>query len=103
MLGEIYLCQFPFTNGTTSKPRPAIVLFDLGSDAIIARITSTLRNGPLDITLVDWSVAGLLKPSVVRLDRIVTFEKQFFYKKLGNVTAGDEKTIRDTWNLKMKL
>ena len=26
MFGDIYLCQFPFTSGTVSKPRQAAVL-----------------------------------------------------------------------------
>lgn len=53
MFGEVYLCQFPFTSGVSSKIRPALVLFDLRLDAIICRITSVQRSGPLDVTLVD--------------------------------------------------
>jgi hypothetical protein len=73
--GEIFICRFPFTSGAFSKPRPALVLFDFGQDAVIARITSVLRSGRLDIPVADWAAAGLVKPSVVRLDRIVTAMK----------------------------
>jgi hypothetical protein len=48
MFGEVFICQFPFTSGATSKTRPALVLFDLPQDAIICRITSVLHAGPLD-------------------------------------------------------
>ena len=49
MFGEIFLCEFPFTSGRTSKIRPALTLFDLRRDAIICRVTSVLHNGPLDV------------------------------------------------------
>ena len=28
VFGEIFICQFPFTSGAFSKPRPVLVLFD---------------------------------------------------------------------------
>jgi hypothetical protein len=28
--GEIYICRFPLTSGAQSKPRPTLVLIDLG-------------------------------------------------------------------------
>ena len=78
MFGEVFICQFPFTSGTGRKVRPSLVLFDLQQDAIICRVTSIHRSGPLDVTLNDWQTAGLLKPSVARLDRLVTAEKNHF-------------------------
>lgn len=73
--GNVYICRFPFTSGAAGKVRPSLVLFDLGADAIICRITSASRADPLDVSLADWSAAGLLKPSVARLDSLVTAEK----------------------------
>jgi len=55
--GEIYICRFPFTSGAASKARPALVLFDLGQDVLICRITSAASATPLDITIADWSSA----------------------------------------------
>ena len=49
MFGEVFICQFPFTSGATGKPRPVLVLFDLGLDLVICRITSATYSGPLDI------------------------------------------------------
>ena len=103
MCGEIFICQFPFTSGTASKTRPALVLVDLPQDAIICRVTSVLRSGPLDVTLNDWQAAGLLKPSVARLDRIVTAEKTVFVRRLGILSAADLAAVRRVWNLHMKL
>jgi len=103
MFGDIHLCQFPFTSGAVSKPRPALVLFDLGADAVICRITSVARTGRLDVTLVDWSAAGLLKPSVARLDRLVTAEKTVLTRLLGQLTVADQQAVRQSWNLHMRL
>jgi mRNA interferase MazF len=83
MFGEIFLCEFPFTSGGASKIRPALVLFDLQHDVVICRVTSVLHHGPLEVLLNDWPAAGLLKPSVARVDRIITAERKIFLRKLG--------------------
>ena len=103
MFGEVFICQFPFTSGAGSKMRPALVLFDLQQDAVICRITSVLRNGPLDIKLADWQAAGLLKPSIARLHRIVTAEKSIFVRQLGILSASDMNAVRTMWNQHMRL
>jgi mRNA interferase MazF len=103
MFGDIHLCQFPFTSGAVSKPRPVLVLFDLGADAVICRITSVARTGRLDVTLIDWSAAGLVKPSVARLDRLVTAEKTILTRLLGQLTVPDQLAVRQAWNLHMRL
>ena len=103
MFGDVFICEFPFTSGATSKIRPALVLFDLEHDAIVCRITSVLRTGPLDIRLNDWNSAGLLKPSIARLDRIVTAEKAVFLRQLGSLSTVDLAAVRHAWNQNMKL
>ncbi len=104
MFGEIFLCQFPFTSGATSKVRPALVLFDLGPDALICRVTSVVRSGALDVMLADWRVAGLLKPSVARLDRLVTAERSvIFLRQLGVLGTADQTAVRTAWNSHMRL
>lgn len=103
MFGEIVLCHFPFSSGTAGKVRPALVLFDLGQDAIICRVTSIPRSHPLDVSLIDWRAAGLLKPSVARIDRLVTAQKMIFLKRLGILSPTDAGAIRQSWNQYMKL
>jgi len=103
MFGEIQLCRFPFTSGAGFKIRPALVLFDLGQDAIIARVTSVQRSGSMDVTVSDWQAANLLKPSVVRLDRIVTAEKSIFIRRLGVLSSHDLAAVRTCWNQTMRL
>jgi mRNA interferase MazF len=103
MFGEIFICQFPFTSGAVSKPRPVLILFDLQQDVLICRITSSLHSGPLDILLADWTQAGLAKPSVARLDRLVTAEKTLLHRRLGTLSAADEAAVRSAWNQHMRL
>ena len=103
MFGEVFLCEFPFTSGAASKVRSALVLFDLRVDALICRVTSATRSGPLDVPVLDWQAAGLLKPSVARLERIVTAEKTVFRRRLGVLTARDLEAVRTTWNQYMRL
>ena len=79
------------------------MLFDLQQDAVICRVTSVSRTGMLDVTLHDWQAAGLLKPSVARLDRLVTAEKTIFLRRLGVLSSTDLAAVRQAWNQHMTL
>ena len=103
VFGEIFIRQFPFTSGTVSTPRPVLVLFDLQQDVLVCRVTSAPQRGPLDAAPADWADAGLAKPSVARLDRLVTAEKAILDRRLGILSKGDQSAIRATWNQHMRL
>jgi len=53
--------------------------------------------------LKDWQAAGLLKPSVARLDRIITAEKSIFVRRLGVLSSADLAAVRGAWNKQMRL
>ena len=101
--GDIFICRFPFTSGAVSKPRPALLLFDLGLDVVICRITWVPRWGRLDVVGGNWAAAGLAKPSVIRLDRLVTAEKSLLRTRLGELTTADREAVRAVWNARMTL
>jgi mRNA interferase MazF len=101
--GDVYICRFPFTSGDFSKPRPALVLVDVGADAVICRLTSAAPRGPLDLSIVDWKLAGLAKPTIARLDRLVTAEKSILQVRLGELSDQDRSAIRAAWNSAMRL
>lgn len=101
--GEIFICRFPFTSGQVSKPRPALVLFDVGLDAVICRITSAQHSDPLDVAVTDWAAAGLAKPSVIRLSRLVTAEKSLLQTRVGELNTADKDEVRRIWNANMAL
>ena len=50
---EVLLLSFPFSDTTTSKRRPALVLLDTGDeDMVVARITSQIHQTPFDVCLL---------------------------------------------------
>ncbi|MBM3861240.1 MAG: type II toxin-antitoxin system PemK/MazF family toxin [Verrucomicrobia bacterium] len=102
-LGDIYIASFPFTSGQFSKPRPVLVLLDLHEDCLIARITSGLHTGLLDVPITEWRKAGLEKPSVARLTRLVTAEKTLLKLKIGALLPADLQAVRQAWNQHMRL
>ena len=79
------------------------MLFDLERDAVVCRVTGRLRRGRMDVTIHDWEKAGLLKPSVAVLDRIITAEKSLFISRLGSLSTRDRDVVRDRWNSNMTL
>lgn len=65
--------NFPFSNLTGSKRRPALVLLNTGDDDIVlARIASQPQQTEFDVDLKEWLAAGLDLPSIVRLDKLAT-------------------------------
>ena len=88
--GDVVLLEFPFTDTSGSKRRPALILLDTGDDDIaVARVTGQLSAAPQDVTLDEWQQAGLLLPSVVRLHKVATLQRRLVDKKLGRLTPGD--------------
>jgi len=71
--GDIILVPFPFTNQTTSKKRPAVVISSQDynierPDLIIMAVTSQFKPSPIigEVVIHNWKDAGLLKPSVIK-------------------------------------
>jgi len=78
-------------------------LFDLQQDVLIARVTSVPHTEVLDIPISEWRLAGLEKPSVVRLTRIVAAEKTLLRLQIGRLSAVDLEKVRSAWNQHMRL
>ena len=88
--GDTVLLRFPFTDASGSKRRPALVLLDAGDDDIVvARVTGQLSTSSQDVTLNEWQQAGLLLPSVVRLDKVATLKRSLIDNKLGRLAPDD--------------
>lgn len=99
--GEVILVRFPFTNLLTTKKRPALVLCrTVHSPRIqlvtLAMITSKVEASrlPGDLILQDWSVAGLLHPSLVRLAKVATIDHTLVEKSLGKCSKRDLEAAR---------
>lgn len=71
--GDVVLLPFPFTDQSTTKVRPAIVVsssqyMESEPDIIVAGVTSRLAQAlsPFDYALADWEDAGLRLPSALK-------------------------------------
>ena len=93
--GDIVLVPFPFSNQTTTKKRPAVVISsslynEISQDIIIMAVTSQIeKTGEIGEYLIrNWKEAGLLKPSALK-PAISSIEQKLVLKKLGDLSADD--------------
>lgn len=92
--GEVILISFPFSDAIGREKRPGLVVLDTGDeDLVVARITRHPVRSDFDVAIEDWQGAGLLFPSTVRLDKVVTLEKQLVERKLGELSQNDENRV----------
>lgn len=99
--GDVVLVPFPFTDQTTTKKRPAVVVSSqtyhrTRSDLILMAITSQTRpsKGVPEVRVGEWERAGLLKPSVVK-PVLATIEKALVLRKLGRLEASDQSALQE--------
>jgi mRNA interferase MazF len=95
-LGTIILTNFPFTDLSSTKRRPAIVISEVvptETDVIVAFISSVIPStiSPTDFVLSrthpDFSNTGLLRNSVFKMDKLATLDQRIFTGELGEVSA----------------
>lgn len=94
--GDIVLLQFPFTAGKHFKRRPALVINDLNDgDIIVCRITSQIHKTKNDVFIDDLVHTGLKLPSVIRVHKIATLDKDMVELVMGRIdTKTKDKVIR---------
>ncbi|CAA6603832.1 conserved hypothetical protein [Rhodospirillaceae bacterium LM-1] len=90
-LGAIVLTDFPFTDLTATKRRPALVISrenERRTDIVVAYITSVPRNDPDAMPIAPTKGNGLKTDSMVRFDKIATIDKAILSGQLGSADAG---------------
>lgn len=100
--GDVVLVPFPFTDQSTVKRRPAVVISSdrynrERQDVIIMAITSQTRSPAKadDLQIESWSAAGLLKPSTVK-PVIATIQRSLILRSLGRLEDADLAGLRKT-------
>jgi len=92
--GDVVLIPFSFTDLSTVKQRPAIILSSTTlnhhhQDAILAAITShvpeVLTSDEYLLNDEEQRQAGLPKPSMVKVGKIVTLDQCLIRKQLGRM------------------
>ncbi len=105
MKGKIVLVPFPFTDLTSSKLRPALVINENEYDVILAFISSkipttlSISDILLTRTHTGFTATGLKGDSVIKLDKIATVIKKLVVAELGEVNEA----LKNDINEKLKI
>lgn len=86
--GDIVVLPFPFSDLSSSKRRPALVLVDLeGNDIILCQITSknVRDDSAINIDIDDIENGSLNDISNVRPNKLFTADNSIVLYKLGNL------------------
>lgn len=99
--GDIVLVPFPFTDQTTSKKRPAVVISSQSyqqrkPDIILMAISSQVSNVREfgEVLVEEWQAAGLIKPSIVK-PVATTLEQRLVLKRLGRLAGKDRMSLKN--------
>jgi mRNA interferase MazF len=99
---DVVVVPFPFTDRTTTKRRPALVLSDAGSfnkrvgQSVLAMITSASNSDwPLDVNIQNLDDAGLPSASVVRM-KLFTLDDKLVIRKAGMLAEQDRSAVSTT-------
>jgi mRNA interferase MazF len=98
--GAIVLTDFPFTDLTATKRRPALVISTDNArrtDVIVAYITSVARDDPDSMPIAPTARTGLKANSAVRFDKIATINKSIIAGRIGDADSAWLKTARKTF------
>ena len=98
--GDVLLVPFPFTDQSTTKRRPAVVVSSDAyhrerADLIILAVTSQARPQTAlgEAAVAQWKEAGLLRPSVLK-PVVATIERSLVLRKLGRLEDEDRSALR---------
>ena len=103
MKGKIVLIPFPFTDLTSTKLRPALVLFEGQKDVVVTFISSRIPRRPalteiiINDTHPEFKLTGLKNSSVIRLDKVATISKDLILGEIGEI--GDK--LKKETNVKL--
>ncbi len=106
---DVVVVPFPFTDRTTNKRRPALVLSDADNfnkkvgQSVLAMITSAVNSDwPLDVNIQDLDVSGLPSPSVVRM-KLFTLDDKLVIRKAGVLALQDQMAVSTALHQLLKL
>lgn len=96
--GNVIFVPFPFSDQTTAKKRPAVIVSsdtynNISKDIVIMAITGQAKSpiGMGEFLIEDWEGAGLLKSSAVK-SAVSTIER-LVMKSLGRLSSKDLSTL----------
>ena len=98
--GDIVLVSFPFTDLTSTKRRPALVISPdvfnrLNGDLVLVAITSQLSPVPFSVPVLpaDCEGGALPKESIVKVTKMFTLSSALIAKRLCRVSGQKQNQI----------
>jgi len=96
--GDVVVVNVPFSDGTGTKPRPALIISNPSfhnalPDIIVCPISSQPRYhtkpGAGDCPILQWEALKLRYESTVRVSKILSVDKEIIGRKLGIMAKTD--------------
>ncbi|MBI2112724.1 type II toxin-antitoxin system PemK/MazF family toxin [Candidatus Woesearchaeota archaeon] len=97
--GDVLIVKFPFSDLTSIKKRPALVVANLtGDDYILAQITSVARVDNYSITLSnqDFKEGRLPVSSLIRPNKLFTSDKSLILYCVGLLKEKKIKEVEES-------
>jgi len=107
--GDVVLVRFPFTDLTTTKLRPAVVLATHGDDLTIVGIFSSPAQPSRQTWIVlssderNFSETGLKTTSVIKAERIAVIEQSVIVRRLGSLSPSQMEKVKRAVKLALNL
>jgi mRNA interferase MazF len=99
--GDIVLIPIPFTDLSSQKRRPVIVISNdhynqRAPDMVVVAMTSTPLRSTYNFTITsaDLALGRINRSGTVRVDKIYTLDRRLIVKTFGQVNAGTLQRIR---------
>ena len=110
-VGTIVLLPFPFTDLSSAKVRPTLVISDVNEENIIVAFISSKL--PANVRSTDFIISksqsyfaalGLKKGSVIKCEKIMTLSKSILLGEIGKLPQDVfQKEIKSRLKIAMKL
>ncbi len=104
--GDIVLVPFPFTDLSKEKVRPAVVISSKNDvDVSVAFISAIIPEEPTEVDFVlseshpDFSMTGLKKSSVFKMNKVLTLERSKILRRLGRISPSIQKELDPRFKL----
>ena len=101
--GDICLVQYPFTDGSSAKVRPVLIVsndeFNKSEDIVVVPISSVIQHEKYSVSIVPaskhWAATGLKYPSLIKCTKPLTIAKRLCLRRLGSLHADELKSVRE--------
>jgi mRNA interferase MazF len=99
--GDLVLIQFPFTDLSAQKLRPALIVGRVSGDDVIVAFISSRRTFSTDpsaehavgSTDAEFGTTGLKSPSLIRLNKLATLHRGLVRRRIGRIGPATQRAV----------